>query len=138
MELNRQKLTAMGFDCSDFSDERLRDLNPEQMAELARKSAPKGQAQPGPLLGSEPVPTPDEGTTTGGGYGTPGTWETAMMSVAKVVPSIIQAAQYRTPRAPAANIGGRRVMDIPSTASTFGKKDPGFQSLLAMFLRGGR
>lgn len=79
-----------------------------------------------------PPPTDTEPTDTG----SLGAWGTAMMAVAKTVPSIIEASQNRRPLAPAANIGGRRAFDVPNVASTFGKNDPGFQSLLARLLMG--
>jgi hypothetical protein len=68
--------------------------------------------------------------------GTPGTWETAMMAVAKTVPSIIDASRSHRGYAPAANVSGRRAFDIPSATALFGKNEPGFQSLLARLLMG--
>ncbi len=147
MSAKRSRLTAMGFNTQNFSDEQLERLTPQQMAELAQTGAPKGQQGQPSLLGAKPEPSAEEYgggmtypeqtevTTPKEGGGAPGTWETAAMAVSKSIPSIIQMAQFRQPRAPAANVGGRRTMDIPSAASTFGKNDPRFQSLLAMFLK---
>jgi hypothetical protein len=75
------------------------------------------------------------GASSGAG-GSPGTWETALMSVAKVAPSIIESARYRHAYAPASSPGGRRVLDIPTAGAMYGKNDPRFQSLLAALLRG--
>jgi hypothetical protein len=101
-----------------------------EVAGLGQMPAETGYGQ-APAGGT--LETGGAGSTAGGA---PGTWETAIMSVAKVAPSIIQAATQRKSYAPAANIGGRRVMDIPKAGDVYGDKEKGFQSLLAMFLRG--
>ncbi len=145
MSEKRARLASIGINIpGDISDAELAGMSPQEIAMVA---GPKSQREQPSLLGSQTQPTSEEYgggmtypeqtevTTPKEGGGTPGTWETAMMAVAKTVPSIIQASQFRRPYAPAANVSGRRTMDIPSAASTFGKNDPRFQSLLAMFLK---
>ena len=79
-------------------------------------------------------------TDTGAGEGTgeAGTWEAAAMAVSRSVPAIIESLSKRQPNAATPNIAGRRVMDIPTAGGIYGKREPGFQSLLARLLAGGR
>ena len=102
-----------------------------RVAEMGADPGIQGGYGPTPAGGT--LETGDAGSTAGGA---PGAWETAIMSVAKVAPSIIQAATQRKSYAPTPNIGGRRTMDIPKAGDVYSDKKKGFQSLLAMFLRG--
>jgi len=135
----RKKLIAFGFQgVEKMTDDELMQLS-SQMSQaqqpvnkplLGGEASGTGSDVAESLASVEEPPTKEE--TAGG----PGTWETAMMSVAKTVPSIIQLMQFRRPHAPAANIGGRRVMDIPTAGAVYGKPSGGFQSLLARLLMG--
>ena len=104
------------------------------------------QGKAHPLLGAGPSGTgPDKGGDPKQGTPVPktrtgeaGTWETAAMAVGKTLPTIIEAMNQKRQYAATPNIGGRKVMDIPTAGGIYGKREPGFQSLLARLLAGGR
>ena len=148
MEINRMRglLEKRGIDTSKLSDEAVMGYSKEQgfMEELLKGESDQGKAHP--LLGTGPSGTgpdkggdPKQGTTVPKtGTGEAGTWETAAMAVGKTLPTIIEAMNQKRQYAATPNIGGRKVMDIPTAGGIYGKREPGFQSLLARLLAGGR
>lgn len=159
-DLIRRRLAAMGINAEGISDEALARMTPEQISKLAQQNAPAPDQGPS-LLGQRPdtesqgrpqmsqmpedqAPAAATAEVPGEAPQTPrteapGTWETAMMSVAKVAPELIKAANQKRPNAPAFGGGGNKTLDIPTAASIYGKKkeDP-FLAKLAMMLRGAR
>jgi len=149
VEINRIRglLEKRGIDTSKLSDEAVMGYSKEQgfMEELLKGESDQGKDHP--LLGTGPSGTgpdmggePTQGTTVpkDTGTGGAGTWETAAMAVSRSVPAIIESLSKRQPNAATPNIAGRRVMDIPTAGGIYGKREPGFQSLLARLLAGGR
>ena len=108
---------------------------PETKADTTDPMLGAGPSGTGPDMGGDP----NQGTTAPNtGTGGAGTWETAAMAVGKTLPTIIQAMNQKRQYAATPNIGGRKVMDIPTAGGIYGKREPGFQSLLARLLAGGR
>ena len=108
---------------------------PETKADTTDPMLGAGPSGTGPDMGGDP----NQGTTVPNtGAGGAGAWETAAMAVGKTLPTIIQAMNQKRQYAATPNIGGRKVMDIPTAGGIYGKREPGFQSLLARLLAGGR
>ena len=142
LEEVRKKLIEIGF----YGADKMSDRELERYSRALGEVSMPASREPGPLLGgmeasgtgvdisgSETQPPETKVPETSG---EPGSWETAMMSVAKTVPSIIQLMRDRRPHAPAANVSGRRAFDIPTAGGVYGKHEGGFQSLLARLLAG--